>query len=214
VSERLNMIQFRNVSKVYDNGVTVLQSANFDINDGEFVFIYGDEGSGKSTVLNLILREELPTVGQVFINGADISRFSEREITNHRRKIGFIFYDDKLLINRTVRENIEFVLNVTGKKVDDDKIKLVLDMFNLTAKQNSYPSELSGGEKRKVAIARAYVIEPAILLADEPASHMDTITAEFIIKILLDINRSGTSVIFTTSNLNFVEKVGKRIIRI
>lgn len=209
------MIQFRNVFKVYNNGITVLQSISFDIQDGEFVFIYGPEGSGKTTILNLILREELPTAGEIFINGVDLLTLPDKEIPYFRRKIGFLFHDDKLLNNRTVRENIEFVLDVTGMmREKEDRVKFVLNMFNLTGKQYAYPDELSGGEKRKVSIARAYVVDPVIILADEPASHLNTDAAEATINSLLEINKNGTSVVFTTSNLNVVERVGKRIIKL
>ena len=210
------MISAKDIHKRY-NSLEVLKGVSLEVKKGEIVSIVGASGAGKTTLLQILGTLDRADNGEVKINDTNLRALSERKLSDFRNKeIGFVFQFHHLLPEFTALENVCLPAFIAGKSKSEAEAKAneLLNFLGLTERAHHKPSELSGGERRKVTIARAYVIEPIILLADEPASHMDTITAEYIMKILLDINRSGTSIVFTTSNLSFVEKVGKRLIRI
>ncbi|MBM3256086.1 MAG: cell division ATP-binding protein FtsE [Candidatus Moranbacteria bacterium] len=208
------MIKFHNVSKIYSGDVVALRNINLDINSGEFVSIVGQSGTGKSTLLRLLILEELPTMGQILFNNRDIITFTRREIPLHRRKIGVVFQDFKLLNKRTVFENVSFALEVAGRGSRDirQNVGQILDIVGLTDKSNKYPTQLSGGEQQRVAIARALVHHPEILAADEPTGNLDMINTWEIIELLLRINKLGTTVLLATHNKDTVDRINRRVI--
>lgn len=210
------MITFDGVNKVYQKDWLALQDITFNINKGEFVFICGPTGAGKSTILKLIYKDEEPTRGNIKVFDQDLSSLKKNEISKLRRKIGVIFQDFKLLQDRTLEENVAFALEVTDTPPRSLRKKLMetLTYLRLSHKKFSYPYQLSGGEQQKVAIARALVRDPYILLADEPTGNLDLRSSQSIIDILLDINYKGTTVIMATHNLSLVKKVKKRMLRL
>ena len=211
------MIRFENVSKTYLSGARpALQDVNVDITRGEFVFIVGASGSGKSTFLRLVLREERPTTGRVLVAGRDVSLISPRRIPGLRRAIGMVFQDFRLLPQKTVYENVAFALEVIGKPrhVIKTTVPETLDMVGLAGMDNRLPHELSGGEQQRVAIARAFVNRPPILLADEPTGNLDPTTSLGIMRILERINRTGTTVVMATHDDEIVNELRRRVVEL
>ncbi len=208
------MIQFINVSKKYDHGITALDTVNVNIDKGEFVFLVGPSGSGKSTFLKLMIKEEEPTSGKILIDNKDIGRLKAKEVPFLRRKIGFVFQDFRLLYDRTVEENIIFSLRVIecSEKEIKTQLKSSLEMVGLVGKEKYYPNQLSGGEQQRVALARALATKPPIIIADEPTGNLDPNTAGEIFKTLLDINARGTTILVVTHDRNIVNQLGKRVI--
>lgn len=209
------MIKFEEVTKKYPSGQIPLDQVNLTIDGGEFVFIVGPSGVGKTTFLRLITREILPTSGRVLINEEDILKLPSKKIPYLRRRIGTIFQDFKLLLNRTVFENVSLPLEVLGAKDSDieKEVSLVLEKVGLLEKANSFPVQLSGGEVQRTAIARAIIAKPAILLADEPTADLDPETAESIIELLNNINETDkTIIIMATHNAQIVNRHKKRVI--
>ncbi len=208
------MIEFRNVTKTYFKGVQALTNINLKIKKEEFIFLVGPSGAGKSTCIRLLLKEEEPTEGSIFINGQNITKLSRRKIPYHRRNIGVVFQDFRLLSNKTVYENIAFAMQIieaTSKEMRR-QIPMVLGMVGLSDKASSYPHQLSGGEKQRVSIARAIVNNPSILIADEPTGNLDPETAWEIMRVLRQINRRGTTIIMATHARDIVDIMQQRVI--
>ncbi|HEY5010455.1 MAG TPA: cell division ATP-binding protein FtsE, partial [Acidimicrobiales bacterium] len=194
------MIRFENVSKTYKNGSPALKDITLDIEKGEFVFLVGASGSGKTTFLRLLLREELPDKGRILEAGRDLTELSKFRVPFLRRNIGCVFQDFRLLPNKTVFENVAFALEVIGRprSTVESQVPLILDLVGLSDKAKSLPGELSGGEQQRVAVARAFVNRPLILLADEPTGNLDPSNSESIMALLERINRTGTTVVMAT----------------
>lgn len=210
------MIKFDYVNKKYEKDIVALNNINLHIQKGEFVFITGPSGAGKSTITRLILKEVDPDSGKIFLDGEDITKVSRRKIPYIRKSVGVVFQDFRLLSNRTVYENIEFVLDVSGlsSKEKRERIDEVLELVRLTNRAKAYPNELSGGERQRVSIARAIAIKPKVILADEPTGNLDPNTAWEIIKYFEEINKSGTTIIINTHSKEIVDKMHKRVITI
>lgn len=211
------MIRFSKVSKTYPGQKrAALDGIDLEIEKGEFVFLVGASGSGKSTFLRLILREIRPTTGQVFVAGKEINRLSNWKVPKLRRQIGTVFQDFRLLPNKTVFENVAFALEVIGRGKDDIKtlVPETLDMVGLDGKGHRYPEELSGGEQQRVAIARAFVNRPMVLIADEPTGNLDPATSVGIMKLLDRINRTETTVLMSTHDSSVVDQMRKRVIEL
>ena len=210
------MIQFINVSKEYKNGVKALSNVNLTIKKGEFVFLVGPSGAGKSTIIKLILKEEDPTEGKIYLNDMDITKVKNRKVPYIRRKVGVVFQDFRLLPNKTVYENVAFAMEIVGAHPKEIRrnVPMVLGMVDLSRKAHCYPDELSGGEHQRVAISRAIVNNPPILIADEPTGNLDPETAWDIMKVLRDINRRGTTVLMATHAKDIVDIMKKRVIAI
>ncbi len=208
------MIHFRNVSKIYTGDVVALRDVNLDIGKGEFVSVVGQSGTGKSTLLKMIILEEKPTIGQVFFNERDITTIGNREIPHYRRRIGVVFQDFKLIPKRTVFENVSFALEIAGKSNKEIKtnVSQILEIVGLAEKSLKYPTQLSGGEQQRVAIARALVHHPAVLVADEPTGNLDMINTWEIIELLIRINKLGTTVLLATHNKEMVDRLNRRVI--
>ncbi|MCF6463846.1 cell division ATP-binding protein FtsE [Clostridium sp. Cult1] len=210
------MIKFINTSKEYKNGVKALSNINLTISKGEFVFLVGPSGAGKSTLIKLILKEEDPTEGKIYLNDMDITKVKNRKIPYIRRNVGVVFQDFRLLPNKTVYENVAFAMEIIGAHPKDIRrnVPMVLSMVDLSKKAHCYPDELSGGEHQRVAIARSIVNSPPILIADEPTGNLDPDTAWEIMKVLRDINRRGTTVLMATHAKDIVDIMKKRVIAI
>ena len=210
------MIKLEHVSKAYSAGVPAVNDVNLEIDDGEFVFIVGDSGSGKSTIIKLFLKELEPTEGTITINEKVLSKIKRKQVPKFRRNVGVVFQDFRLLKDRNVYDNIAFAQKVIGRSTAHIKKRVpqMLAMVGLAAKYKSKPRELSGGEQQRVAIARALVNEPSILLADEPTGNLDNNNAWEIMKLLEEINEKGTTVIVVTHNLEIVKVMKKRVITI
>ncbi len=211
------MIRFDHVTKIYPNQTRpALEDVTLDIGAGEFVFLVGLSGSGKSTFLRLVLREEPATKGRVHVLHKDLSRISSWKVPALRRRIGTVFQDFRLLPNKTVQQNVAFALEVIGKSRHQigQIVPEVLDLVGLSGKENRLPDELSGGEQQRVAIARAFVNRPAILIADEPTGNLDPATSVGIMKLLDRINRTGTTVIMATHDDDIVDQMRKRVIEL
>ena len=211
------MIRFEGVTKTYDGQRrSALDDVSVDIDKGEFVFLVGASGSGKSTFLRLILREQRPTRGRVFVAGRELNRLHSWKIPAMRRQIGTVFQDFRLLPNKTVTENVAFALQVIGKPKHHimTTVPDTLEMVGLGGKEKRRPHELSGGEQQRVAIARAFVNRPSILLADEPTGNLDPGTSVGIMKLLDRINRTGTTVVMATHDATIVDQMRKRVIEL
>ncbi|HHW68479.1 MAG: cell division transport system ATP-binding protein [Epulopiscium sp.] len=210
------MIELHNITKIYPNNVTALKNISLSIEKGEFVFIIGSSGSGKSTLLKLLLKEIEPTEGEIIINDKNITHLKKKEIPFLRRKLGVVFQDFRLLPNKTVYENVAFAMQIveaTPKEIRRN-VPMVLSMVGLAKKARCYPSQLSGGEQQRTALARAIVNNPPILICDEPTGNLDPLTSWEIMKLLKDINDRGTTVIIATHEKDIVDKMKKRVIEI
>ncbi|WP_189134900.1 cell division ATP-binding protein FtsE [Wenjunlia tyrosinilytica] len=211
------MIRFDNVSKTYPKQTRpALRDVSFEIEKGEFVFLVGSSGSGKSTFLKLILREERASQGAVHVLGKDLARLSNWKVPQLRRQLGNVFQDFRLLPNKTVSENVAFALEVIGKPRATIRkvVPEVLDLVGLGGKEDRMPGELSGGEQQRVAIARAFVNRPMLLIADEPTGNLDPQTSVGIMKLLDRINRTGTTVVMATHDQQIVDQMRKRVIEL
>lgn len=210
------MIHFEHVSKTYDGKDHAITNIDFDIKPGEFVFVMGDSGSGKSTIIRLLLKEIAPTEGKITVNGKNLASIKRRRIPEYRRNIGCVFQDFRLLSDRNVYENVAFAQRVIMAPKSDIKKKVphMLGMVGLAHKYRALPTQLSGGEQQRVAIARALINEPKIILADEPTGNLDANNAWEIMKLLDEINKRGTTVLVVTHNVEFVQMMNKRVIEI
>ena len=201
---------------IFHHFKTILNNVNFQLSIGEFVYIIGETGSGKSSLLRTIYSDIPLKMGKIIVDGQDISKIKRNQLPYLRRKIGIIFQDFQLFQDRNAYENIKFVMTSTGwddeKKIDNRIIQL-LEKVGLENKKSSYPFELSGGEQQRLVIARAIVNNPKLIIADEPTGNLDPLVAEKILQLLLNINKSGTSVIMTTHNYNLIRKYKKRIFK-
>jgi len=210
----VGLIQFRNVSKIYENGLRALQNVNFTIAGGEFVFVVGASGAGKSTVVRLLLKETGHTDGVIMVNNKNLSGIEEKNIPFYRRQFGVVFQDFRLLNDRTAYENVAFAMEIieASNKEIRRKVPAVLAMVGLSERAHAYPADMSGGEQQRVALARALVNNPTILIADEPTGNLDPFTSQEIIKVMNIINRRGTTVIVATHDKDIVNTMQKRVI--
>jgi cell division transport system ATP-binding protein len=211
------VIRFQNVTKIYPGtSRPALDAVNLEVGKGEFVFLVGASGSGKSTCLRLVLKEEKATRGRVFVAGKDVAKLSSWKVPHLRRTIGVVFQDFRLLPNKTVFENVAFALQVIGKPrhAIAHTVPEVLDLVGLAGKERRFPHELSGGEQQRVAIARAFVNRPAILLADEPTGNLDPTTSIGIMRLLDRINRTGTTILMATHDDEIVDQMRKRVVEL
>ena len=210
------MIEFKNVSKKYGTGTVAVDNANFTIEKGEFAFLIGNSGSGKSTIIKMMLKEEEPSAGNIFINGRDITKIKPSKVPYLRRSMGIVFQDFRLLPDKTVYENVAFAMYVVraSQKHIRRQVPMVLSLVGLSQKAKMYPNELSGGEQQRVALARAIVNNPSMLIADEPTGNLDPNTAWDIMELLNDINLRGTTVVVATHAKDIVDKMNRRVIRI
>ncbi len=211
------MIRLQNVSKIYPNQTRpALNDVSVEIGKGEFVFLVGQSGSGKSTFLRLVLKEERATSGEVHVAGKDLARLSSWKVPALRRQVGTVFQDFRLLPNKTVSENVAFALEVIGRPRQQilKVVPEVLDLVGLKGKERRRPDELSGGEQQRVAIARAFVNRPMILIADEPTGNLDPLTSVGIMRLLDRINRTGTTVVMATHDDDIVDQMRRRVIEL
>jgi len=209
------MIYFDNVSKLYNDGHSIaIEGITFQIEPKEFVSIVGHSGAGKSTILKMIIAESKPTSGQIFFESLDVNKIPRSRLPQYRRKIGTVFQDFKLLINKTAYENIAFAMEANGRTDDEiaENVPQALALVDLTDKAWNFPDELSGGEKQRVAIARAIVNQPDIIIADEPTGNLDPIATYEVVQILRKINDLGTTVVMTTHNKGVIDELGRRVI--
>ncbi|MEK7121870.1 MAG: ATP-binding cassette domain-containing protein [Patescibacteria group bacterium] len=212
------MIEFKDVSTIYDNdeSVEILNGVNLHIKDGEFVSIIGPAGAGKSTLLRLLTREISPFKGEIVLDGVNLAQIPSKAIPLLRRKIGTVYQDFKLLSAKTAFENVAFAMEVCGadeEEINSDVPK-ILGIVGLSDKLKSFPHQLSGGEKQRLAIARALIHRPRIILADEPTGNLDLVNSYDVVKLLIKINELGTTVILATHNREMVNAIGKRVISI
>nr|WP_231035248.1 cell division ATP-binding protein FtsE [Pectinatus frisingensis] len=212
----INIIKMKDISMVYDNGAIALDKVNINITRGEFVFIVGTSGAGKSTFIKLLLREILPTSGLLVVNGYNINNMSTRELPYLRRSLGVIFQDYRLLPNKTVYENVAFAMRVieSPRRLILRSVNSVLDIVGLREKYKCFPSQLSGGEQQRVAIARAIVNNPSVIIADEPTGNLDPETSWEIMDIFQRINAVGTTIVMATHDKTIVDTMQKRVIAI
>lgn len=208
------MIQINKVSKAFGTGTLGLSEVTVEIEKGEFVFLVGPTGSGKTTLFRLLIREMLPTKGSIIIGDWDIVKLPHHKIPSLRKKIGFIFQDLKLLPDRTIFENTVLPLEVIGAKPEDGqkKVEEILEQVGILQQRDKFPLQLSGGELQRVAIARSLVLSPDIVLADEPTGNLDPKTSKDIVKLLLNVNEKGTTVIMATHNFEIVDTLSKRVV--
>ena len=208
------MIETRRLSKVYSRGLYALRDLTLNVEKAEFVFLTGPSGAGKSTLLRLLLMQERPTEGEVFVNGHNLAMLSRRESQEYRRGIGFVFQDYKLIPSRTVVENVSFVPEVLGVPAASQRRRAfqVLKWVGLQHRMNSYPNDLSGGEQQRIAIARALVNDPVLLIADEPTGNLDPDLSLEIMNLLREINAGGTTVLVATHDRELIRLVGRRSI--
>lgn len=208
------IIKFDEVSKLYGSGTKALDDVTFGVERGEFVFLVGTSGAGKTTILRLLIRNLLPSSGKVFVESEDVTILPKNHIPLLRRKIGMIFQDFKILPDRTVHENVSIALEILGRPISETnrKVKEVLMLVGLENKAKLFPLQLSAGELQRTAIARAIVSGPKILLADEPTGNLDPTTSWEILKILRQINKLGTTIIMATHNTDIVNSMKKRVI--
>lgn len=208
------MIELKKVTKEYSKGIAALNGVNIKIEQGEFVFVVGDSGAGKSTFIRLLMKELEPTSGTITVMGKNLEEMPYKQVPFYRRKIGVVFQDFRLLKDRNVYENVAFALRVTEtpSRVIKKKVPAALSLVGLAQKYKSFPKELSGGEQQRVAIARAIVNEPSILIADEPTGNLDPVNSWEIMKLLQEANNRGTTVIVVTHNHEIVKAMQKRVI--
>ena len=212
----MDLIRVTDVQKTYKNGDVALYDFSVTISKGEFVFVIGASGSGKSTFIKMLYREEKPDKGEIFIGGINVAKLKNRKVYKLRRKLGVVFQDFKLLPKLTVYENVAYALEVFAldKKIIHNQVMKVLNLVGLKGKLRQYPDQLSGGEQQRVAIARAIVNEPKILICDEPTGNLDPHTSMEIMKVLEEINKLGTTIIMATHDKEIVNKMKKRVIYI
>jgi len=210
------VIEFRGVSKLYDGGDTGLDHATFGIERGEFVFLVGHTGSGKSTIMRLLIKEVEPSAGTVNVAGHDLAGIKRKKVPFYRRNIGVVWQDYKLLPNRTVYDNVAYALLVTGRgrKEIRQKVPDILRLTGLSTKLHNYPDQLSGGEQQRVSVARAFVNHPPLLLCDEPTGNLDPETSIGIMQLLYRINKTGTTVVVATHDHAMVDKMRRRVIEL
>ena len=210
------IIAMDHVSKQYSTGVEALSDVSICIDKGEFVFVVGKSGSGKSTFIKLLLKELNPTEGRIFVGGRQVTNLKRKQVSLYRRKIGVVFQDFRLLKNKTVFENVAFAQEIIGMTKRDiaRNVPIMLEMVGLKGKEKMYPHELSGGEQQRVAIARALINQPTILLADEPTGNLDPKTAWDIMMLLEEVNKMGTTVVVVTHNNDVVDVMQKRVINL
>lgn len=210
------MISLRNVSLIYPNGVRALDNVSLEIAKGDFVFLVGHSGTGKSSLLKLLYRESLPTSGEITVDGIRVDRLRRGRIPALRRHLGVVFQDFKLLSDKTVWENVAFAMQVTGAHTKDvmRQVPRALDLVGLAHKSRMYPGELSGGEQQRTAIARALVNNPKILLCDEPTGNLDPSNTTEIMELLLRINLKGCTVLVATHNQAVVDRMRRRVVRL
>ena len=209
------MIQISAVSKQYNNGkAAAVKDVSLNIEQGEFVFLVGPSGAGKTTLIKLIFREQLPTSGRIVFLGNDTNAYKPWELLRHRRRMGMVFQDFRLLKRKTVFENVAFALEVLGRAPREikEKVPAVLEQVGLKGKENSFPSQLSGGEQQRVGIARAVVKDPLIILADEPTGNVDRDTSWQIMELFEKINEGGTTVVIATHAWDLVDRMRKRVV--
>ena len=218
--EDVPAIMLVNVTKDYsskNNGETnSLREVNITIKKGEFVFIIGDSGAGKSTLLKLLMREISPTKGKVYVNGKNLKRLKHSQVAKHRRNVGMVFQDFRLLKDRSVYENVAFAMQIVEKEpqIIKETVPKMLDIVGLSDKEKAYPKELSGGEQQRVALARALVNEPIMILADEPTGNLDPKNSWEIMNLLEEVNKNGTTVVVVTHNIEIVRLMNKRVIEL
>ena len=211
----MQLIEFKNVYKRYPNGVTALCDVNLEIGKGEFVFIIGESGSGKSTVIKLLYRQERPTSGEVYVGGINVAKLRNGKVYKLRRKLGVVFQDYKLLPKMTVYENVAFALEIYGLKKSEVRRRTLeaLEQVGLKDKLRSFPDELAGGEQQRVSIARAIVNNPKVLICDEPTGNLDPKTSMEVMKVIESINNDlGTTIIMATHDEKIVNKMKKRVV--
>jgi cell division transport system ATP-binding protein len=210
------VIQFRGVSKTYDSGDVGLEDATFAVSRGEFVFVVGQTGSGKSTIMRLLLKEHEATKGRIVVAGRDLSEIEHKKVPYYRRNLGVVFQDFKLLPNRTVYDNVAYALQVTGRSRKEirEKVPDILRLTGLATKLHNYPDQLSGGEQQRVSVARAFVNHPPLLRADEPTGNLDPETSIGIMQLLYRINRTGTTVLVATHDSHMVDRMRRRVIEL
>ena len=210
------MISLQTVTKVYRNGVTALEDVSVEVEKGEFVFVVGQSGRGKSTLIRLLLKEEEATKGSVYVAGKNLAKITSWKVPYLRRNIGTVFQDYKLLQDKTAFENVSFALEVIGKPkyVIDQRVPEILEYVGLGDKLNAYPDELSGGEQQRVSIARACVNRPLVLLADEPTGNLDPANSAGIMRLLDRINRTGTTVVMCTHDYGIVDLMRRRVVEL
>lgn len=210
------MIKLDKVSKKFGTGVLGLTEISLVVERGEFVFLVGPTGSGKTTLLRLLIRDSLPSTGNIFINEFDLIKFPKNKLSSFRKKIGVVFQDLKLLADRTIFENVVLPLEVSGENSKNaaQRVEEVLRQVGLTEHKDKFPVQLSGGELQRTAIARALILSPEILLADEPTGNLDAATSWEIVKLLSDINKTGTTIIMATHNIDIVKSMNKRVVHL
>ena len=210
------MLEMIDVSKIYPGGSVALQDINVRIEQGEFVFIVGPSGAGKSTFFKMLFREVLPSSGKVIVNGHDLVKMTDKEIPYFRRQLGIVFQDYRLLPDRTVYDNVAFAMQVIETPYRKIKLRVndVLDLVGLRKRAHAYPTELSGGEQQRIAIARAIVNDPILLIADEPTGNLDPETSWEIMDIFREVNKSGTTIVMATHDREIVDEMEKRVIAI
>ncbi len=208
------MIYFNNVSKVYNKESVALEDVNLTVTAGEFVSIVGHSGAGKTTLIKMILADEYPSDGTVFFESINVHKLRNRDLTKLRRRIGVVFQDFKLLSNKTAYENIAFAMEAAGKNDEEiaTDVPHVLELVDLGHKATHFPDQMSGGEQQRLAIARAIINQPELIIADEPTGNLDPINTYEIVQILKKINDLGTTVILTTHNRGVIDSVGKRVV--
>ena len=208
------MLEFIEVNKIYNNDVCALKDLSFKVEDGEFVFLIGASGAGKTSIIKLLLREIKPTSGEIIVDNVNIVKLRNRKIPQLRKTMGVVFQDFRLLEGKTVFDNIKYPLQILGvsKRVITKRVTEILELVGLSDRANSFPNQLSGGEQQRVCIARALVNKPKYLIADEPTGNLDPNTSEGIMKLLLDVNAKGTTVIVSTHDRDIVNKLKKRVI--
>ena len=206
------MIEAQRISKIYSRGVYALRELSLRVDKGEFVFLTGPSGAGKSTLLRLLLRQDVPTDGRLVVGGRDLAQLTVRQIQSYRRSLGFVFQDFKLLPTKTVLENVSFVPRVLGMAPTQQQRRTfqVLKWVGLQHRMNAFPMELSGGEQQRIAIARALVNDPVIILADEPTGNLDPDLSLEIMNLFREINSRGTTVLVATHDRELIRRVGRR----